>query len=121
MASSKLPCSLPGLDGRALCKPIIFVTAIFAYVDSSHAFLLLSASTLVFCRELHKRADPRSRHTQRIRIVRRDHKPNESLRDIGRDLNSRLSALVSSLSSGWRERSIEFRLPTQHDGRNSRN
>jgi len=49
MASDKLPCSFPGVNGRALRQPVIAVTAMVANVDSSHVCLLMSARTLVFC------------------------------------------------------------------------
>jgi len=49
MANNKLPCSFPGVDGRALRQPVIPVTAMVANVNSSHVCLLLSATTLVFC------------------------------------------------------------------------
>jgi hypothetical protein len=42
------------------------------------------------------RGELRIRHRQRIRTVRRDHKPNESPTGIAQDLHSRLFALVSS-------------------------
>src|SRR4029079_319410 len=35
MANNKLPCSFPGVDGRALRQPVIPVTAMVANVNSS--------------------------------------------------------------------------------------
>jgi hypothetical protein len=33
VADNNLLCSFPGIDGRPVCEPVIFVTAVFANVD----------------------------------------------------------------------------------------
>jgi hypothetical protein len=48
VAREKLPRSFPGVDGRLLCKTIVFIAAVITDVNSGHTLLLLSASTLVF-------------------------------------------------------------------------
>jgi len=66
--------------------------------------------------EPHKRGALRRHHRQRIRISRRDRKPNVGPMGTAPDLHNQLFALASSsealaLPWDWHERSIESRLP----------